>query len=250
MRMATGVIRAKKSLFIKRLNTNKIIATTPKIMISSRLNIFLNSVAKRGEDYRIRDTETKDSAENTKIASFFGYRLNLPHLSQNWCSWIPPSLDELKINVDASLDDDGGGIGGLIRDNSGSCISLFLQNVNKEEIFELELFAIEKGIQLASTLSARNIWVESDSKFAVDILNGSLAIPWRQTMRIRRIKFALCAFIHHKITHIWREANSAADYLSKRNCPMKGWNVPGSRSTYELSNIIEEDGEGSQYLRL
>ncbi|XP_077246096.1 uncharacterized protein LOC143885953 [Tasmannia lanceolata] len=212
-----------------------------EILVEAKLKI--NSL-------NITDT---DSTANQRIASLFGYRLNTPSLddlSKKWCSWIPPSLDELKINVDASLDDDGGGIGGLIRNNSGKCISLFSQNVEKEEIFELELYAIEKGILLASTLNARNIWVESDSKFAVDILNDSSTIPWRQLMRIRRIITALSDFLHHKISHIWRDGNSAADYLSKRNCPLKGWNLPGSGSTLELTNLIDEDGKGTQYLRL
>ncbi|XP_077242442.1 uncharacterized protein LOC143882953 [Tasmannia lanceolata] len=157
--------------------------------------------------------------------------------------------EEIKLNVDVSLDHSGGGIGGLLRNSSGVCFAMFSELTERDTIYALELLAISHGISLVSAHGVQKMWIESGSMFAIDILNGKSDIPWTQIQQIETIRTKLRVFNSSRITHIWCESNSAADYLSKRSCTIKGQDLDISYTSPNLLSIIEEDSQGNMYLR-
>ncbi|XP_077251979.1 uncharacterized protein LOC143891241 [Tasmannia lanceolata] len=125
------------------------------------------------------------SKVNHQIADNMGFIFNTKFYAPRLCSWSLPSANEIKVNVDASLEESGGGIGGLLRHHDGSCIVMFSKLTDREEIFALEILAIENGVKLASALGTQYLWIESDSLFAVKSVAGETKYPWKQSNRIK-----------------------------------------------------------------
>ncbi|XP_077226476.1 uncharacterized protein LOC143859710 [Tasmannia lanceolata] len=167
-----------------------------------------------------------DTISNRSIAANFGCPLFPKIRSPQVCCWHKPNQGTFKINSDASLDADGGGMGGAIRDNNGFLLSMFSVNVEHEEILALEIRAVLEGLRLASSWGLTKIWIEVDSKTAADIIMATSKTPWKCFTHIQVIHHLLSRLVQWKVSHIWREGNSVADYLSKQNCPCKGYGLP------------------------
>ncbi|XP_077252329.1 uncharacterized protein LOC143891670 [Tasmannia lanceolata] len=164
-------------------------------------------------------------------------------------SVLLPPPGSFKINSDASLEDVGGGIGGTIRDSNGFLVSMFSINVEREDILTLEILGVLTSLQQALQMGCGIIWLEVDSKSTADIINGLLTIPWRSFRRIKEIQLLLSRFQRWSITHIWREGNCVADFLSKRKCPGKGVNISPFLSPPALLQLLDSDRAGTEYYR-
>ncbi|XP_077215967.1 uncharacterized protein LOC143850625 [Tasmannia lanceolata] len=190
------------------------------------------------------------SDRNINSAKNFNYQFVLNAKEEKFCSWALPEPFKFKLNADASLDSAGGGIGGLIRDSKGILHSMFSENVEKEEIYELEMLDIEKGVHLALSMGIDSLWIESDSKFVVDIIRGNATVPWKKRGLLAQLKNLLNRFHESKITHTWREGNAAADILSKRIYPCIGTPILVLLATPALLSAIDDDRNGTLFLRL
>ncbi|XP_077228456.1 uncharacterized protein LOC143861414 [Tasmannia lanceolata] len=137
-------------------------------------------------------------------------------------SWVKPPPAWVKINTDASLLNDSGGLGGLIRNPEGNCLKFFSVRVKNQPIYLLELQALLRGIQLAARHHFPHVWLESDSSSAVNMINGNSQCTWKAIPTLAIIKKTLLNFNAWRISHIWREGNAAADLLSKIDFPSKG----------------------------
>ncbi|XP_077242421.1 uncharacterized protein LOC143882927 [Tasmannia lanceolata] len=188
--------------------------------------------------------------KNQKVAMHFNLKLSPKTAEPRICYWIPPNNLEFKLNADASLEPEGGGIGGLIRGSHGLSLAMFSENVAKQEIFELEFDAVAKGLELSIAMGIQSLWIESDSIFIVDIIKGTATVPWTKRTLLRKIRNQLLLLHSWRISHSWREANSPADFLSKRNCPCKGIFTDPSLAPPSLLKIIDEDRIGTPYTRL
>ncbi|XP_077251405.1 uncharacterized protein LOC143890570 [Tasmannia lanceolata] len=165
------------------------------------------------------------------------------------CSWVPPATHLAKINTDASLSDVGGGLGGLIREGSGKITAAFSSNYDPSPIQELELEAIHYGLKLAITLNLHCVWIESDSLLAVNVINGKSECLWKKLQTLYNIQSLLSTMETWEVSHVWREANRGADFLSKIDCPVKGENIPVHRLSKPLLDIAVEDSLGVLYPR-
>lgn len=79
--------------------------------------------------------------------------------------------------------------------------------MGEEDIYWAETMAILTAMEIAIQKGWRDLWVESDSLTVVQNLNAN-RVPWKLKFRwdtCRRNLSKLC------ITHIFREANQAAD---------------------------------------
>ncbi|XP_077242385.1 uncharacterized protein LOC143882882 [Tasmannia lanceolata] len=113
-------------------------------------------------------------------------------------------------------------IGDILRDSRGLVHGAFSKNMENEEIQELEKQAIYQGILLAMEMKVENLWIETDSLYAVNVIKGAHNSPWKKKATFANIKKNLRSFKTRKISHTWREANAVADFLSKSDCPCKG----------------------------
>ncbi|XP_077236553.1 uncharacterized protein LOC143878122 [Tasmannia lanceolata] len=164
--------------------------------------------------------------------------------NQEYCSWIPPNKGNWKLNTDASLADDHAVIGGIIRADNRSIISAFSLPRSAKSIHALELEAIQQGISLAHKYGAVDLWVESDSSVAVfGAITGEFRCPWILIPTVYKIRTLLQGFNHWTISHTWREANGAADYLSKNSCHVKGEDIPCSSIPDDLWDIFHSDSQ-------
>ncbi|XP_077228261.1 uncharacterized protein LOC143861210 [Tasmannia lanceolata] len=127
---------------------------------------------------------------------------------------------------------------------------MFSVNVEGEDILALEIRAILEGLQLAASLGIDKIWVEVDSKTTADVINGNSKIPWRCFHRIKVIHQLLSLFLQWKISHILREGNSVADFLSKWKCPCKGIDIPPFLSPPALLQLLDSDRSGTEFCRM
>ncbi|XP_077252390.1 uncharacterized protein LOC143891741 [Tasmannia lanceolata] len=126
----------------------------------------------------------------------------------------------MKLNSDACLKGEEAAIGGIIRDDASRIIASFAVKKEPKAIHSLEIDAILHGIFLARNHKATKLWIESDSDVAVNI------------------------------SHIWREANGAADLLSKHDCQVKGEDISNQCLPSELLIIVLSDANGTLYERL
>ncbi|XP_077231510.1 uncharacterized protein LOC143864473 [Tasmannia lanceolata] len=190
------------------------------------------------------------SVSNCKIACNFNLPVFPSANPPKFCRWIPPDSIFLKPNSDASLVKGQGSLGGLIRNHLGEVFGMFSINTDPEPIHQLELEAIFHGTQLVRHLNLLNLWLESDSSHAVNIIKGSQKCPWQKLATLARIRSNLSDLEAWKISHVWREANSAADILSKHDYFCKGEAIAPNFRSPSLVEALASDSSGSLYIRL
>ncbi|KAF7801449.1 uncharacterized protein G2W53_040560 [Senna tora] len=104
--------------------------------------------------------------------------------------WEKPEYPYTKLNVDASVINEGGGaMGGVLRDETGACVGVYTHSVHfPNEPVLLEAIAIRRGLELAHKLGCKHLMVESDAKLAshsgyeyatqFSSLIGNIVPPW------------------------------------------------------------------------
>ncbi|XP_077226482.1 uncharacterized protein LOC143859716 [Tasmannia lanceolata] len=190
------------------------------------------------------------SRNNVATAANFGLPCIHERTSAVFCSWTRPALEVYKLNTDAAVRNGIGGIGGLIRNSVGEVQVMFSLRSGSEEIHLLEMKAILHGITLARTEGYNSIWIESDSLLAVNVLLEKWDCPWKAIPIVEEIRDALRNTPNWKLSHIWREANGAADFLSKPDCCCEGAVLLPSCIPRGLRDILDLDAAGHLYPRL
>ncbi|KAK9266420.1 hypothetical protein L1049_012440 [Liquidambar formosana] len=145
--------------------------------------------------------------------------------------WKSPPSTTLKFNVDGSAKGKPGpgGIGGVLRDDSGGVIYLFSIPVGIVDSNFAELLAVREALRLFSTsvwASSKNLLIESDSTLVVSWINGHVRV-WKFQFVLNEI-FSLINHLRNVvISHEFREANCMADWLAKdgvgRLAPSIAW---------------------------
>ncbi|XP_077249345.1 uncharacterized protein LOC143888834 [Tasmannia lanceolata] len=171
-------------------------------------------------------------AENFRLVCFKSIRVD------QFCSWIKPTPPIIKVNTDAAVQNGSAGLGGLAHDSAGKVLHMFSIRHACEEIHILELKAILHGIRLAKSKNILRIWIESDSLTAVNVIKKIWACPWKAIPVVADIREALSPLHQWDKSHVWREANSAADFLSKPDCSYEGDDIPGSTCPPSLKKLL------------
>lgn len=166
-----------------------------------------------------------------------------------WCRWKKPESGWVKLNTDGSVDRQNSGFGGLLRDHRGSPICAFVSKAHHDDVFLVELWAVWRGLVLASRLRLKWIWVESDSESVVKTINKKQPYNAKATTCLKRIWELLKTFKNFRVTHSWRETNRAADYLSKMILDGSDVVLDPTDFPDTLNNIIKDDMEGKLYPR-
>ncbi|KAF4352147.1 hypothetical protein F8388_012271 [Cannabis sativa] len=180
----------------------------------------------------------------------FAVKLLNPVARPIFCKWKKPNSGWTKLNTDGSLDRTTAGIGGLLRDHNGQPLCAFVSKAPGNDVFSVELWAIWRGLVLAAGLGIKVIWVESDSMSAVNTINRHQSCSSQKVIPcLNQIWELLKKFNKYKISHSWRETNTAADYLAKMN--LMGHDVVFRPVDFpeKLHNIINNDAQGRIYVR-
>ncbi|XP_077215822.1 uncharacterized protein LOC143850458 [Tasmannia lanceolata] len=120
---------------------------------------------------------------NFQATTRFGLKF-LPSLdTERYCTWEKPEKEEVKLNSDASLEEEGAIIGGLLRNDRGIIMMVYSEIVACDEsadINMLELQAILHGLKAVVAIGIKRIWIEVDSLSAVQIIqNKAFEVPLR-----------------------------------------------------------------------
>ncbi|XVE55629.1 hypothetical protein DITRI_Ditri03aG0174000 [Diplodiscus trichospermus] len=176
--------------------------------------------------------------------------LNPMTRSIRWCKWKKPEKGWIKLNTDGSAaDPEKSSFGGLFRDYNGDPLCAFVSKAPQDDTFLVELWAIWRGLVLASSLGIKVLWVESDSESVVKTINREQPYNAKSSSCLKQIWKLLAKFEKYQVTHSWRETNKAADHLSRmflRESDVVLWPVDFPDS---LRDIIKDDARGMIYFR-
>ncbi|KAF7838748.1 Ribonuclease H-like domain containing protein [Senna tora] len=86
--------------------------------------------------------------------------------------WEKPVRSFVKVNIDDVAMKDGGGVmGGLVRDDTGCCLGVFMNLVHyPNDPIKLEAMAVKRGLELALKIGSKNVIVEGDAKLVMELL--------------------------------------------------------------------------------
>ncbi|KAF7810842.1 uncharacterized protein G2W53_031818 [Senna tora] len=131
--------------------------------------------------------------------------------------WEKPEYPFIKLNVDAAVIKDGGGsMGGLLRDEAGSCRGVFMNTVSyPHEPTLLEAMAVKEGLKLALKVGCNHVMVEGDARLVMDMLKT----PCDQASTLNAVCRDILRFISNfqSVSFNWvpRMCNFGADFISK-----------------------------------
>ncbi|XP_077223063.1 uncharacterized protein LOC143856684 [Tasmannia lanceolata] len=123
--------------------------------------------------------QDEDTATRKWIAENLVYKHICKINHHKVSTWFKPDEEEFKVNTDASLEEERSGIGGIIRDHEGLPILIFSKDTCSDQIYALEMSAIYLGITRAREMEIKKTWIEFDSLFAVNVIQGNTPMPWK-----------------------------------------------------------------------
>lgn len=132
-------------------------------------------------------------------------------------SWQPPDEGWLKINVDGACDplSHDIAVGGLIRDHIGNWVLGFYKFLGSGDSFLAEVWGVLLGLQLAVSINASFVWLESDCVHLVNLFNDSSPVVFHHIAPlIDNCRSYLSHLRRFKFTHVLREGNQVADALA------------------------------------
>ncbi|XP_043696732.1 uncharacterized protein LOC122647381 [Telopea speciosissima] len=155
----------------------------------------------------------------------------------------------IALHCDGSLTADRATYGGFIRDDTGAAILAYAGKGDDDSILGMELLAILRGVTLCLQHDFRRASIRSDSKLAVDILNGTICCPWSMHVLKRRISSLLEQLQRKEIRHVWSEVNQPADFIAAFDAGDGESILLPSDFPPELVEMIRDDADRKTYFR-
>lgn len=193
----------------------------------------------------------KPSVKTKQVCEFLNLNPIWTRKESIWCKWEGPEIDEITINTDGSFGENHHGYGGVLRDCIGKPILCFNGREGGGAVLEQELRAAEAGTGIAISQKFQKVLVASDSLQTINILKGSTREPWQLRNMVQRIRNNCNSFEKCRLKHIFRESNSAANWLAKRSSlGSVGQVILMGPYEQEFLNIVRKDANGALYQRL
>lgn len=129
----------------------------------------------------------------------------------------PPPVSWWKLNSDGSVDNSTGrvGAGGLIRDLDGRWMKGFSRLLGRVDRLMAEAWALWDGLKTAIDMEIDKLMIELDCKVFLDLVWGGSDLNLKLKPIILNCRRMCRAFKEVRATHIFREADQAADLLAK-----------------------------------
>ncbi|CAL5382343.1 unnamed protein product [Camellia sinensis] len=120
------------------------------------------------------------------------------------------------MNTDGSSKGDpgDGGFGGLIWDEKGIWLCGYFSKLTNCTCIEAEIWALYRGLAIAFEKSYKDLSIETDSQYAIDMLKGNIEVTFPLRSLVENSKFLIqrSGFL---IQHVKREGNKSVDGLAK-----------------------------------
>ncbi|XP_074559236.1 uncharacterized protein LOC141815220 [Curcuma longa] len=156
--------------------------------------------------------------------------------------WMKPAVGSYKLNSDGCSKGNPGlaSYGFVIRDHNGQVLKARHGIIGVASNVIAELVAIRKGLELCVVQNYFPLWLESDSMTALYII-AATTCNWELRKLVLKIKKIINVY-YVRCTHIYREANKAADYLANKAFNMEGDRLlEGDLKDRELLGICKLD---------
>ena len=164
------------------------------------------------DDLIVRDIKARAESICSTLSSA-GFRRN--ERIQKWIRWAPPPWPFLCLNTDGARKGNGeASAGGLLRDCHGNFIHGFSAHLGVCSVLKAELWGVLHGLRMAWDLGYRRIQVGIDNCSVVQIIKENNAHVNETSNIIEMIRELMRRDWRIQMAHIYREANSAADFLS------------------------------------
>ncbi|CAI0624775.1 unnamed protein product [Linum tenue] len=139
-----------------------------------------------------------------------------PSTCKKHVSWKPPREGWIQLQTDGSFysSTSSAAAGGLLRDHLGRCSKTFVCNLGSCSITCAELKAATVGLKIAWDEGHNKVELNLDSETAIAIIKNSVDDDHRHRLLATTINKLLRLEWEVKINHVYREMNSAADYLA------------------------------------
>ncbi|KAL6570154.1 hypothetical protein OROMI_014668 [Orobanche minor] len=112
-----------------------------------------------------------------------------------------------------------------------------------------EIYAIWRGLEFCIEKNYTKIWVEVDSKIALNLIEHSTTSHWRLQGLILKIR-GFKGKIEIIFTHIFREGNAVADLLANQGCERRGFYSHDIHNLkWKICGLIKLDKMSYHYIR-
>lgn len=117
-----------------------------------------------------------------------------------------PSASWVKIITDGASKGNPGmaAAGEILRNNSSNLVGAFVELLGNQTSVFSEAKSILLGLRFAKNLGHQLVWVETDSLFLVNILNGTEDVPFSISYIVREVKNLLKNLVNAS-SHIYLE---------------------------------------------
>ena len=161
----------------------------------------------------------------------------------------PPDPEVVKLNFDDSNNHYSATRGFILRDWTGKVIKLGTTNYGQSLSLVAEARALKDGLCMAIQTGYSTKCVEGDNLIVIQASKGLQQVPWQIKNIIQDIQMLVQQIGQVRVSHIYREANMAADWLSRF-----GHSFTGSWSATTCDNpifrqIVKDDRIGRTLVR-
>ncbi|KAK3198861.1 hypothetical protein Dsin_022276 [Dipteronia sinensis] len=138
-------------------------------------------------------------------------------------SWIPPLEGWVKLNVDGSCDNNLDVItsGGVLRDHLKNWLTGFVLNKGRGNVLEAELWGFFEGLMLAWRSGYRNVLVETDSLYMVQLLAKDIHVNHPMFSIAHGCSALINLDWHCLVSYVYWERNKMADGMARLRHGMK-----------------------------
>lgn len=113
------------------------------------------------------------------------------------------------------------GCGGVLQDHDGNFISTVVLPLGIQTNHIVKAIGAYQSLILVKNHNFSCVWVEGDSKNIINCLRGTSKPSWNVEMRIKKTSGIIKFFDKCIISHVYRQANVAVDYLSNKGVTSK-----------------------------
>ncbi|KAL6558471.1 hypothetical protein OROMI_018821 [Orobanche minor] len=186
------------------------------------------------------------------IAAFLGINMaSKPTYIIGAVRWYKPVVGCFKINTDGASKGNPGiaAAGGVIRNHLGHPIFMFSEFLGDRSNNFAEIYAIWRGLEFCHEIFFFKVWVEVDSKIALQLIEHSISCHWEIQGLIFKIRGFMEKMDIH-FPHIFREGNAVADFLANQGCERRDFYIHDTTQLKgRILGLIKLDKISYPYIR-
>ena len=172
-----------------------------------------------------------------------------PKHNLHFIRWHPSTPGTVKLNFEGSLQGKSATDGYILRDWREALLLLGALNYGDTSVTMAESHALQDGLQEAIRRGFSRLEIEGDNSLVIGASLKQVEVPWRIKNVIQDIQTLAQKAEQVRFMHVYREANMAADWLSKLGHSITDTWVATASDNVELQEIIQSNRMGRTPVR-